>query len=297
MKFSFIVPSVDSNGRLLQDCIDSIEKAYEHGKGFDIEILVVFQGAEDGRAAVKTRHAGLAVFYNIKEKGLARARNYAIGKNKGDFLIFLDDDARVREDFLEVLRAAVLENSAGAFCGRILEKDTGECYTACFEDIEKKDLRRKDFRYFMGSSHVLRRSAVEKTGFYDEKFGVGAKYPGAEESDMFFRMKSQNEKVLYIPELVFFHPISYRPPASKAFDYSYASGAMLTKQIIHDWKNSFVYIVIIAAIVFKSLIRAAQAAVFFKGSEHRNARFHYGAILKGVPMGIIEYVKEGVKIK
>jgi GT2 family glycosyltransferase len=145
--------------------------------------------------------------------------------------------------------------------------------------------------YFMGSAHVLKKSTIGRIGFYDEEFGAGAKYPAAEESDLFFRIKQQGGKVAYLPELIFHHPINDTTSVFKRFNYSYAVGAMLTKQIFLDGKNFFIYIAILSGIVFKSLLRTLQTIFFLKSIEAKNARFQYKSVLTGTLKGAGDYIK------
>ena len=143
----------------------------------------------------------------------------------------------------------------------------------------------------MGNTHVLKKSAIEKIGSYDEKFGVGAKYPGAEESDIFFRLKHQGEKIFYLPELISFHPTYSIGSDFKRFNYSYAIGAMLVKQMCLDGKNIFIYLFIMAEIILKSFLRTLQVTFFLKSIENKNARYQYRYILIGTLKGACDYIR------
>ena len=289
MIISFIIASLDRD-KELQKCIASIERAYKLTKDVDIEILVVFQDAK-GSKTIETNHPELSNFYNIKERGLSIARNFAIKKSIGEYLVFLDDDAAIKEDFLEVLSRYISIIGAKAFCGKIIDPIKNQFYSKCFSDSNCKSLNRFEFRYFMGSAHVLKNSIIEKIGFYDENFGAGAKYPGAEESDMFFRLKRQGEKVVYLPELIFYHPTYSVTSDLKRFNYSYAVGAMLTKQMFLDSKYLFIYLFIISEIVFKSFLRTLQTVFFLKSIETKNLRFHYRSVLMGTLKGVYDCIK------
>lgn len=290
MKLSFIIASVDRK-EFLQNCLTSIEKAYAEGD-FDIETLVVLQNSKEKKETVSLKYPHLTMFYHIEETGLSAARNYAIKKSTGDLLIFLDDDAEVRSDFLKVLTEKFSASEAEAFCGRILEKDTRRCYALCFADQKKKYLKRKDYKYFMGSAHVFKKSLIEKIGLYDEQFGAGAKYPAAEESDMFFRAKRQGARILYIPELVFFHSIPEKTSAKKVYNYFYAGGAMLSKQIISHKKHFYLYLSFLIVIVVKSFIRIIQVMLFYENIKEKDARFHFRSVFKGTIKGTLAYIRE-----
>ncbi|MBN1384725.1 MAG: glycosyltransferase [Elusimicrobia bacterium] len=287
MKISFIVTSLDKE-KELQSCILSIEEAHRYRNDVEIEILAIVQNTQK-KKAIKTGYPELSTFYYIPQTGLSAARNFAIKKSKGSFLVFLDDDAAVKEDFIDVL----IKNTskADAFCGRILDPVNKQAFSRYFLNIEKKYLKRFDFRYFMGSSHVLKRSILEEIGSYDENFGAGSKFYGAEESDIFFRLLKQSKRVLYIPDLVFYHPVPHKMSASKSFDYAYAVGAMLTKQITTDARHFFTYVFLIAEIIFKSLVRTIQSLFFWSSIRIKNEQFQYRSVFSGTIGGVIGYLR------
>lgn len=287
MNFSFIISSLKDKNEQLQECISSIEKAYEYKKDCSIEILIILQGLNENNENLKVKYLELTKFYYVEKKGLSYARNYAIKKGRGSFLIFLDDDAQIKKDFLRVLLQESNNSPTEVFCGRIFERDTKQSFSACFLDEKKRFLKMTDFRYFMGSSHVIKKKIIEKIGFYDEEFGAGSKYHGAEESDIFFRLKRHGIKIQYLPNLIFYHP-AHRYSNSKVFNYSYAIGAMLKKQVISDAKHSLVYLFIAGGIFLKSFLRSIQK-VFFKSIEIKDRRFHYKAAFTGISKGFLQY--------
>lgn len=288
LKISFIIASVDRNQEL-QQCIASIERAYECTKGIDIEILVVFQGKEENKT-IKTNHPELSTFYCIKKRGLSLARNFAIRKSTGEYLVFLDDDAVIKEDFLGVLSKNIPIMEASAFCCRDIDPIKSRLYSGRFLENKPKSLNHFEYIYFAGYAHVLKKSVIEKIGFYDEKFGIGAKYPAAEESDMFFRLKYRGEKIFYLPDLVVYHPIASVAPKLKRFNYAYATGAMLIRHMLLDKKHLLVYLYIYSQIVFKNFLRTLQTIFFSKSLETKNLIFHPISTLKGTLKGAYDYI-------
>lgn len=286
MKFSFIITSVGKD-KELQKCVESIEKAYEYRKDIGIEILLVIQDSYKNKT-VKTKYPELSSSYYISRTGLSAARNFAVKKSRGEYLVFIDDDAAVKEDFIDILSKNIGE--ADALCGRIMDPSDNRVFSRCFLDAEKKYLNRFKFRYFMGSSHIVKKSILEKIGLYDENFGTGARYRGAEESDIFFRMLRENRRILYLPDLIFYHPVTYKTPVARAFDYAYAVGAMLSKQTITDKRHFFIYGFLIIEIMLKSLFRSAQAFLFLNSIKIKNEQFQYRSAFKGTVSGIISYI-------
>ncbi|MBU0683843.1 MAG: glycosyltransferase, partial [Candidatus Omnitrophica bacterium] len=161
MKFSFIVATYKRN-RELENCLASIEKVYLRKKKYEVEAVVVFQAGEQPLENMAQRFSAFGKFHCIQGKGLAKARNYAVKTSTGDIFIFLDDDAEIKEDFVEILAEHAQNNETGAFSGRILEKQTNRCFAECFNDTRVKRLRCRDFKYFMGSAHVFRKEVFVK---------------------------------------------------------------------------------------------------------------------------------------
>ncbi|MBU1086386.1 MAG: glycosyltransferase [Candidatus Omnitrophica bacterium] len=296
LKISFIIATVDRDEDL-QRCVTSIEKAHEYKKDISIETFIVIQKAKE-KKNIQVLYQDLINFYYIEELGLSGARNFAIEKSTGEYLVFLDDDAAVNVDFLEVLAKRISEYSeVNAFCGKLLDYDQSTPFSVLFHGDKVKSLNRWDYQYFMGSAHVLSRKVLEKIGYYDKQFGVGSDYyRGGEETDVFFRLKAGNEKVLYLPDLVFLHPITL-PSYSYAYNYGHAIGAVMTKHCINDKLNFYIYVVIILKLTSRMAIRLLQKVIFKGAYVKMNERYHYGAWLRGIFRGIKDFIRKEVTIK
>ncbi len=287
-KISFIIASVDRDQQL-QQCIASIEKAHEYRQDIPIEILVVIQKSKQ-KKDIQIFYPKITTFYYIDKIGLSVARNFAINKSTGEYFVFLDDDASVNDDFIVVLsKKIIMYSKVNAFCGKLIDPIKHIPFSRLFYNNRVKKLRRFDYQYFMGSAHVLSREVIKKIGYYDERFGVGSKYFGSEETDIFFRLRAAGEQVLYLPDLIFFH---YLPivPASYVFNYAYAMGAALTKNCIEDKGSSITYCCIVLQRIIKASIRILQK-FFLRGIYNdKDKRYHYGSVLKGTFRGIKDFI-------
>jgi len=289
-KFTFVVASVDRD-KQLRSCLESIENAHSYKRDVPIEIIVVFQKNKQ-EFGFKPRFPEILTFYYIDRLGLSVARNFAIEKSSGEYLIFLDDDASVKEDFIQALIKNIgLHKSLNAFCGRLIDPVSQAPFSRLFYNNQKKNLHRLDYQYFMGSAHVLSRKIIDKVGRYDENFGVGSKYFGSEETDIFFRIKAAKEKVLYLPELVFFHPIPASPDVY-VYKYAFALAAMLTKNSINDKLNFPVYCLVALERIAKSAVRIIQNKALRGKYEEKDRVYHYSSVLKGTFDGVKKYVQE-----
>lgn len=287
-KFSFIIASVDRD-RQLHQCIASIEKAHEYRRDIPIEILVVIQ--KSTKKDIQICYPEIVRFYYIDKIGLSAARNFAIVKSTGDYLVFLDDDAAISQDFIDVLPKTITAyKGINAFCGKLIDSEQGMPFSVLFRNNNIKKLSRFDFQYFMGSAHVVAKKTLEQIGRYDERFGVGSKYRGSEETDIFFKLKAAGEEVLYFPDLVFFHPIPVAPP-EYVYNYAYAIGAVLTKSCVKDSAYSVVYLFIFLLRIMKASVRILQKNIFKGTYKKKDERYHYGFVLSGTFRGARDFIK------
>ena len=285
MKYSFIIPTVDRKEALAR-CLASIEQAYKFANGVDMEVVVVFNGrGGENRASVKVEFPEKLSIHNIDKMNVSAARNYGIEKSKGDYLIFIDDDATINIRFLVVLDKWARQNNSPVFYGRILNPDNNLPFVDLYKLEASKYLDYFDYFHSGGTSLVAKKSAIEAAGLYDERFGPGGKYFAAEETDLFFRLLRGGYKMFYCPELIIYHPVCEEPIPDKAYKYSYSVGATLAKQFAADKAHFHIYLLMLIKIVFKSSLRTIQNILFPWLLKRKNKRFHYEKVLTGTIMG------------
>jgi glycosyltransferase involved in cell wall biosynthesis len=287
-KISIIIASVDRD-EYLQRCLACIEKAYDYAKGINLEVLVIFQDKKE-KSSIRTVNSELFSFYYLEKRGLSSARNFGIKKSAGEYLVFLDDDTVIREDFLSVLLKNILNNEGSAYCCRDTDPEKRKLYSGRFSGEKSKFLNYCEYIYFLGYAHIIKRSSIKNLGLYDERFGLGAKYPAAEESDIFFRLKQRGEKVIYLPKLVVYHPVGNETSELKCFNYAYAISAMLVKQMCLDYRYAVLYLFIITKIILKSFFRTLQILFFPKNIEGKNKIYQYKSVLIGSLKGARDYI-------
>ena len=282
-----VVITTHNRAELLNKAVRSIlNQTYPN-----FEIIVIDDASDDDTGQVIKSFDGAKIIYhrNQVNAGLSAARNRALAFSSGQYIVFMDDDSLLKDDFLETLNKIVTENKIYALSARIVDSDSQQPYVAHFNSIERKDLGYFDFKYFMGGAHIIHRNVIKKVGNYDERFGVGSKYYASEESDYFFRIKQYGEKVLYCPELVIYHPDSHNPCVDKVFKYSYGIAAMLAKQITVDPRRCYIYFFILLRRLIVSLIRSIQYLLFPRHIEEKNQKYKYKYFFKGTLRGFIAY--------
>jgi GT2 family glycosyltransferase len=289
MEISFIIPTIGRT-KELQNCVSSIENSYELFSLNKIEILIIFQRTNE-RNQLNLKFPELCAVYYSNEAGNARLRNYLISKSRGDILVFIDDDASVREDFLKSLNNNINTYKSNTYCGRIIDKSSNSFFSKCFSNGKVRLLGHCDYDYFRCTSIVIRKQIMENIGMFDEVFGAGGYFGGAEETDLFFRLLKEKEIIYYIPELVFCHPMANNTGAVKIFSYARSVGAMFTKQILIDKRWAVAYMYMIIKILTITFVRAVQFRLYPNSILVKNEKYKYGTVFKGTIVGIIDYLK------
>lgn len=109
-KISIIVP-VYNTSPYLEKCLDSlVNQTYKN-----IEIICVNDGSTDNSAEILQKYSekySNLMFIDQKNQGVSAARNNALSKAEGDYLMFVDSDDWVDLDICEKLLGAVRDNNA-----------------------------------------------------------------------------------------------------------------------------------------------------------------------------------------
>jgi len=150
-------------------------------------------------------------------QGLSYGRNRGIEEAKGKYITFIDDDAFLSEDYLEIIYQYFEKNENIAAIGsKILLH-----YESVIPKWENKYLnsllgyfnlgdKEKEFKkndYPRGSNMSFRMSVFDKIGLFNVELGrKGNNLAGSEEKDIFKRIYKYPElKVMYIPNAIVYH--------------------------------------------------------------------------------------------
>jgi glycosyltransferase involved in cell wall biosynthesis len=167
-------------------------------------------------------------YFVEKEQGLSFARNRGIKESDRDFLVFLDDDAFVSEDYLQKLKEYLhLYPNLKAFGGRIIPlfetKKVPVWYSVWSSSFVSSLDKGNKVREFSGKSFPIGanmgfyKSCLEYTGVFDSSLGrCGQNLIGGEEKDLFQRFRKKNYKIYYLPETEVRHVI---PENRTTYDY------------------------------------------------------------------------------
>lgn len=113
-----------NGGRLLQDCLRSLVADAGGRLGSGVEIVLVDNASADGSADQAERaFEHLRVVRRPTNEGFAAGANAGIGASTGEFVVLVNNDARVEPGFLSSITAPMAEPGAdfvGAVTGRVV---------------------------------------------------------------------------------------------------------------------------------------------------------------------------------
>lgn len=197
------------------------------------ELVLVNNNSTDSTAqiceAFATMHPEVPFRYFVETKqGLSHARNRGMAEAKGEWLVFLDDDAFVEPDYFARLEqyTKILPDMV-AFGGRIYPLfETGEApkwlcrWNRSWLSALDKGETLGTFdgaEYPIGANMGFSRRMYEVCGGFDTTLGRNGKnLIGGEEKDYFNRIKAQVGKIYYLPEIAVQHCI---PPSRTTDEY------------------------------------------------------------------------------
>lgn len=180
MRYSIITPVYNAEATLPR-CLDSIV-----GQSFsDYEFLLVNDGSTDESDGICRKYAAQypQIQYFAKENGgVSSARNLGLERAQGEYILFVDSDDYVSEDYFSVLEQALEETRTDMllFAYRNFGANESRWSTGCYQetDEERRARRIADAmqRYLFSSlcSKAFRRSIIEKAHLrFDETLAIG----------------------------------------------------------------------------------------------------------------------------
>ncbi|WP_294237526.1 glycosyltransferase family 2 protein [uncultured Sphingomonas sp.] len=230
--------------RSLGATLASIAEAAERAAPHRIELIVVDNGSTDGTAAMVRRWATdrpFAVRLLAEPRpGLARARNRALDAVRGRIVAMTDDDCILHPDYFDRLARAFAAHPAPVIIGgRILPGDPADLpVTIKLEDHPMRcPADAFPGGFVMGANLAFHAEVQKRVGPFDPRFGAGAPFRSAEDTDFLLRAQAMGIPLLYDPGFVVDHHHGRRQPAegiALLAGYGFGDGALYAKYIGQD---------------------------------------------------------------
>jgi len=205
---------VNWNGlQYLNNCFESlINQNYKN-----YEIVFVDNGSNDVSIEfIMNNYPQTIIIENKENLGFAEANNQGVNASSGEYVLFLNNDTTVTENFMIEL-VNILDNNinVGACQSKFLLMDnpnildaTGSFMTPtgflshdgiCEVDTGQYDQTREIFSA-KGACMLVRRSVLDKVGVFDKDF-----FAYFEETDLCWRIWLAGYKIIFVPDSVIYH--------------------------------------------------------------------------------------------
>lgn len=201
----------------------------------EYEIVLVNNNSTDNTAAECERFQKdfpqVAFQYVIeKNQGLSYARNRGIAESKGEILIYVDDDATVNDKYLRTFDDFFRNDPQAMAAGGPIIPVYETAVPAWMSHYTKNLItgylywgsKVKEFtngRFPGGGNAAYRKEVFEQVGLFNVDLGrKGNSLAGAEEKDIFDKMRDRGMRFYYLPDAILYHIIPAKKLTKDYFD-------------------------------------------------------------------------------
>ncbi|VVS99040.1 Glycosyl transferase [Sphingomonas aurantiaca] len=228
----------------LASTLESVERAAAYAGHLAVEVVLVDNGSLDDTPRRLAQWQAVQAFpvHLVQEPhpGLARARNTGLTRCTGRIVAMTDDDCVLHENYFSALCAAFERVSGPAIIGgRILLGNPADLPVTIKLEDHPMVAPSKGFPggFVMGANLAFTADVRRLTGCFDERFGAGAPFVAAEDTDFLFRAAGLGVAVLYDPLMVVDHHHGRREVDDETrllAGYSFGDGALYAKYLFSD---------------------------------------------------------------
>ena len=237
---SIIIPAYN-NCRYTLDCLKSIR---ENTEG-DFKVIVVDDCSTDGTKDILSKIKNLRLIKNRHNSGFVYSCNRGAKASKGKYILFLNNDTLVTENWLPPMLDLIKREDVGAVGSRLVYPDgklqeaggiiwndgSGWNYGRG-DDPDKPEYNYvREVDYCTGASLLVKRELFKKIGGLDKRF----KPAYYEDSDLCFSIRKRGYRVMYQPKslVVHFEGVTYNLGGTSGLSYTEITRA----KFISKWSD------------------------------------------------------------
>ncbi|MCS7245355.1 MAG: glycosyltransferase family 2 protein [candidate division WOR-3 bacterium] len=230
MKFSLICATYKRDKEL-----EIFLNSLKHQIYKNFELIMVDQNEDDRvyNIVKNFENEFLIKYFRVNFTGLSKARNYGIKYIEGDILAFPDDDCEYPSNLLYKVKEFFETKNYDILSIYLVDKEKQKETTTRWLKKSSQINSLNILRTITSLGIFIKLSNVKDSIFFDEEFGVGAKYP-AEDVDFVYRLIKSGLKGYFSRELFVYHPIVENKPLDRFYYYGTGIGAFLRKHIRND---------------------------------------------------------------
>ena len=211
MEVSVVIPNFNGIAFL-----DSVLASLEGQTLNNFEVILVDNGSTDGSCSFVTANYPWVHLIELSENfGFCGAVNAGIRAAKAPYVLLLNNDTEVKEDFVEEMLAAIRRHKNAFSCGARMVQyhdrdkldDVGNYYCALgwsFARGRGKDIHayETDDRIFSAcaGAAIYRKKILEKIGYFDEEH-----FAYLEDTDIGYRARIYGYENWYAPKAIVYH--------------------------------------------------------------------------------------------
>lgn len=211
MEVSVVIPNFNGIAFL-----DSVLASLEGQTLSNFEVILVDNGSTDGSCSFVTANYPWVHMIELSENfGFCGAVNAGIRAAKAPYVLLLNNDTEVKEDFVEEMLAAIRRHKNAFSCGARMVQyhdrdrldDVGNYYCALGwsfargrgKDIHAYETEDKIFSVCAGAA-IYRKKIIEKIGYFDEEH-----FAYLEDTDIGYRARIYGYENWYAPKAIVYH--------------------------------------------------------------------------------------------
>ena len=211
MEVSVIIPNFNGIAFL-----DSVLGSLEGQTARNFEVIFVDNGSTDGSCSfVAGSYPWVHIIELTENFGFCRAVNEGIRAAKAPYVLLLNNDTEIAEDFVEQMLAAIRRHKDAFSCAARMVQyhdrdkidDAGNYYCALgwsFARGKGKDIHiyEKEEKIFAacGGAAIYRKKIIEKIGYFDEEH-----FAYLEDTDIGYRARIYGYENWYAPKAIVYH--------------------------------------------------------------------------------------------
>lgn len=211
MEVSVVIPNFNGIA-FLDSVLGSLEGQTER----NFEVIFVDNGSTDGSCSFVAANYPWVHLIELSENfGFCRAVNEGIRAAKAPYVLLLNNDTEVAENFVEEMLAAIKRHENAFSCAARMVQyhdrdridDAGNYYCAlgwAFARGKAKDVHRyeKEEKIFAacGGAAIYRKKILDKIGLFDEEH-----FAYLEDTDIGYRARIQGYENWYAPRAIVYH--------------------------------------------------------------------------------------------
>lgn len=236
-----VIVCTRNRGQKLLPCLRSIEAAATQVPGLKVELIVVNNGSTDSTAELLANLSFNASvhFHPLFEPatGLSRARNLGLEHATGKTLVFTDDDCEMHPHYLIDLMRHAETDVTEVIRGGCVQLGSTDYQPVSYKDSPDRERFEKHMvpgGFLLGCNMTMQRSVAEKVGLFDIRFGAGAPFMAAEDTDFLLRALAKGIVIEYVPDMVVIHFHGRTSPKDvEAINHGYhiGNGALYMKHL------------------------------------------------------------------